>query len=90
MADIDSTADRMCIRVVSGKGANDRYVPLAPDALALLRQWWRQSRQAFWLFSVAHDASRPLDKKSSQRWYCMARAQAGTTGQGGIHSLRHA
>ena len=27
--DIDSHADRMCIRVVQGKGAKDRYVPLS-------------------------------------------------------------
>ena len=90
VADIDSAADRMCIRVVQGKGAKDRYVPLAPDALALLRRWWRLSRPATWLFSAAHDASRPLDKKSPQRWYRMARAAAGIGKQGGIHSLRHA
>lgn len=90
VADIDSAADRMCIRVQQGKGAKDRYVPLAGDALALLRQWWCLSRPASWLFSAAHDASRPLDKKSPQRWYRMARAEAGITKQGGIHGLRHA
>jgi integrase/recombinase XerD len=35
--DIDSHADRMCIRVEQGKGGKDRYVPLEPDVLELLR-----------------------------------------------------
>ena len=33
---IDSAADRMCVRVVQGKGARDRYVPLSEELLALL------------------------------------------------------
>ena len=43
---IDSHADRMCIRVEQGKGAKDRYVPLAPDVLETLRTWWRLARPA--------------------------------------------
>ena len=31
---IDSHADRMCIRVVQGKGAKDRYVPLGDERAA--------------------------------------------------------
>lgn len=90
VTDIDSAADRMCIRVVQGKGAKDRYVPLGADVLALLRQWWRLARPRQWLFAAARDASRPLDKKAPQRWYRAARADAGITKQGGIHGLRHA
>ena len=36
---IDSAADRRCIRVVQGKGAKDRYVPLSDEVLQLLRAW---------------------------------------------------
>ena len=43
VADIDSHADRMCIRVVQGKGGKDRYVPLSEDVLQLLRAWWRSA-----------------------------------------------
>lgn len=35
---IDSAADRMCVRVVQGKGARDRYVPLSAELLARLSQ----------------------------------------------------
>ena len=89
VADIDSHADRMCIRVEQGKGAKDRYVPLAPDVLQVLRQWWRKARPDPWLFCAARDPSRPLPPKVAQRWYEAARAAAGITKRGGIHTLRH-
>jgi integrase/recombinase XerD len=86
---IDSAADRMCVRVVQGKGARDRYVPLAEDLLVLLRGYWHAARPRPWLFPAARDASRALDIKSAQRCYYLARAAAGITKQGGIHTLRH-
>src|SRR5258706_2926419 len=49
---IDSHADRMCIRVEQGKGAKDRYVPLAPDVLDVLRAWWRSTRPSGWMFGT--------------------------------------
>ncbi|HEX9718236.1 MAG TPA: site-specific integrase [Ramlibacter sp.] len=87
-ADIDSHADRMCIRVVQGKGGKDRYVPLEADALQLLRAWWRSARPRLWLFA-GRDESQPLTATSVQKWYQAARAQAGITKRGGIHTLRH-
>ena len=51
--DIDSCADRMCIRVEQGKGAKDRCVPLAPDVLQVLRHWWHAARPEAWLFAAA-------------------------------------
>lgn len=44
VGDIDSHGDRMCVRVVQGKGAKDRYVPLPPDLLEQLRVWWKLTR----------------------------------------------
>lgn len=60
VADIDSHVDRMCIRVEQGKGAKDRYVPLADDVLQLLRAWWRTARPQSWLFGALRDRSQPL------------------------------
>ena len=51
VADIDSHADRMCIRVEQGKGGKDRYVPLAEDVLQLLRNWWHSAHPRLWLFA---------------------------------------
>jgi integrase/recombinase XerD len=89
VADIDSHADRMCIRVVQGKGAKDRYVPLGADVLQLLRAWWRIAHPSVWLFHAAQDPAQPLPAQSAQRWYRAAWADAGITKQGGIHTLRH-
>lgn len=86
---IDSGPDRMCVRVVQGKGAKDRYVPLAPDLLDTLRGYWRTVRPRPWLFGAAMDASRPLAIEQAQRWYHRARAAAGISKAGGIHTLRH-
>jgi site-specific recombinase XerD len=36
--------DRMLLRVESGKGDKDRYVPLPSRALRLLREYWRNDR----------------------------------------------
>jgi site-specific recombinase XerD len=59
-ADIDSHVDRMCIRVEQGKGAKDRYVPLADDVLQVLRACWRRAHPGPWLFAAQRDPSQPL------------------------------
>lgn len=87
---IDSHADRMCIRVEQGKGAKDRYVPLAPDVLEVLRNWWHIARPPGWLFAGVQDPTQPTGRKTAQRWFYAACAHAGITKRGGIHSLRHA
>lgn len=88
VADIDSHADRMCIRVVQGKGGKDRYVPLESDVLGLLRAWWHSTRPRLWMFPN-RDGSEPINDVTAQRWYHLARSRAGITKRGGIHTLRH-
>jgi integrase/recombinase XerD len=91
--DIDSAPDRMCIRVVQGKGGQDRYGLLTPELLDQLRLYWRTRRAhasgADWLFPARSNPSRPLDRASGQRYYHLARDGAGITKSGGIHTLRH-
>lgn len=93
VCDIDSAPDRMCLRVVNGKGGQDRYALLSADLLAQLRQYWRVCRRgargADWLFPAHTDASRCLDPGMAQRYYYGARDAAGITKTGGIHLLRH-
>lgn len=88
VADIDSHADRMCIRVVQGKGGKDRYVPLEPGALEVLRTWWHSTHPRNWLFA-RRDGTQPINGATAQKWYQAARADAGITKRGGIHTLRH-
>ena len=91
--DIDSAPDRMCIRVVQGKGGQDRYSLLDGDLLAQLRLYWRTCRNhaqpADWLFPARWNPSHHLDTASAQRYYYKARDAAGITKIGGIHTLRH-
>ena len=86
---IDTAADRMCVRVVQGKGAKDRYVPLPVDLLDEIRHYRRLLHPRAWLFAAAADAERPLHSEQALRWYWHARDAAGITKAGGIHTLRH-
>lgn len=89
VADVDGHADRMCVRIVQGKGAKDRYVPLPMDVRDVLRAWWKQAHPGEWMFPSQSDPRRPLYEDSASRWYHAARAAAGITKCGGIHTLRH-
>jgi integrase/recombinase XerD len=105
VTDIDSHADRMCIRVVQGKGGKDRYVPLDEQVLQVLRAWWHHAHPREWLFTTPFTAppkgqqqstsgagprcAGPISHASPQKWYHAARTAAGITKQGGIHTLRH-
>jgi integrase/recombinase XerD len=91
--DIDSSPDRMCIRVVAGKGGHDRYSLLTPELLEQLRLYWRRCRRHArledWLFPARLDPSKPLDTRSAGRYFYAARNAAGVSKVGGIHTLRH-
>jgi integrase/recombinase XerD len=87
--DIESAADRMCLKVCHGKGGKDRYTLLSPRLLAALRTYWRDTRPQRWLFSN-RSGSGPMEIQTAQRIYYAARNAAGIAPEGGIHGLRHA
>ena len=89
LTDIESAADRMCLKVRQGKGAQDRYTLLSPRLLDALRRYWRDGRPRTWLFPNA-SGSAPIDVSTAQRIYCAARDAAGIARERGIHTLRHA
>lgn len=89
VSDIESSPERMCLKVRQGKGGKDRYTLLSPRLLDTLRLYWRATRPRHWLFTNrAGDA--PIDTCTVQRMYHAAREAAGIANAGGIHSLRHA
>lgn len=87
VTDID--ADRMTIRIEQGKGAKDRYVPLAARLLQDLRAYGKSAPPGVWLFAN-RQGTRPIDITVAQKIYTMAKLRAGLQKQGGIHALRHA
>ena len=63
LTDIDSA--RMCLRVDQGKGDKDRYVPLSPRLLELLREYWRHRRPQRWLFPTrGRDPALPRPRRA--------------------------
>ena len=88
VADIDSAPDRMCVRIVSGKGGRGRYSILSPTLLGLLRAHVRRWRPGTWLFTDSKGTG-PMDVDMAQRAYHRARTEAQITKEGGIHTLRH-
>ena len=85
--DIDSP--RMLLHIRSAKGQRDRYAPLSPIALDLLRDWYRQTHPAGLLFHLIKDPSRPINHSTVQRALKLALQRAGITKRVSPHTLRH-
>jgi integrase/recombinase XerD len=84
--DIDSV--RMLIRVRRGKGQKERFVPLSPTVLELLRAYWTVARPRPWLFPGAK-GDRPLAARSMGDVIIRARRRAGLHDRVTMHTLRH-
>ena len=85
---IDS--ERMAIRVVQGKGGQDRDTVLSAPLLEALRAYWKVARPPVWLFPAPGPGpARPMSRSSLQKAYKTAKRRAGLTKPGGIHTLRH-
>ncbi len=89
VGDIESAADRMCLKVRQGKGGKDRYTLLSPRLLAALRAYWRDTRPQLWWFPNRAGTD-PIEIQTAQRIDYAARNAAGIAPEGGIHGLRHA
>jgi len=99
IGDID--AQRMMVhvgtarRVVGGKGAKDRYLPLPKSTLAILRDYWSTHRNPVWLFpaigrnkQAASTTARPMDATTVQG--CMKRVvEKLFSKKVSTHTLRH-
>jgi site-specific recombinase XerD len=79
---------RMMIRIEQGKGHRDRYVPLSPKLLELLRTYWRKLRPQPWLFPGQFPAQ-PLSREAVRDAVAQAGDRAGLNKHVSPHSLRH-
>ena len=84
--DIDSA--RMVLHIRGGKGQKDRFVPLSPRLLQVLRAYWRACRPATWLFAGARPLQ-PLTDGAVQRICHRTAQRAGLTKHVTPHTLRH-
>jgi len=86
---IESSPDRMMVRIEQGKGHKDRYTILSQAALDILRNYWRAYHPGPWLF-FGRDKLQPMDSGTALHVYYQACSRAGVIEAHGIHSLRHA
>jgi len=88
--DIDS--QRMLIHVRQGKGGKDRDVPLSPNLLETLREYYRWMRPKTFLFPGTVNGSRadkPITSKVTWEACQEAAKRAGITKRVSPHLLRH-
>jgi site-specific recombinase XerD len=86
-SDIDSK--RMVVRVRQGKGKKDRYVPLPPKLLEMLREHWRREHLRDLLFPRPSDLLRPASPTTVQKYIQRFAAKAGLTKKITPKTLRH-
>ena len=80
--------ERKLIRVACGKGAKDRYVPLSPGLLTLLRAYWKVARTRPFLF--ADDAGTgPLATTTLNAAIKKAAMKIGVADVISVKTLRH-
>jgi integrase len=94
VGDIDSA--RMVVHVHRGKGAKDRYVPLPPRTLTVLRRYWATHRHPVWLFPAigrgqeqASSATEPMARSSVHGAMKRVVRDLGIKKKVTIHTLRH-
>src|SRR5689334_9352850 len=86
-AEVDSK--RMVVRVRQGKGKKDRYVPLPPKLLEVLREHWRREHLRDLLFPRPDDPSRPASPTTVQKYLQRFAAKVGLTKKITPKTLRH-
>ena len=81
---------RQLVHVCHGKGGKDRYVPLPPPILEMLRQYWGTHRDPVWIFPSTHQTvKRPMDASGVQRAFHGALLDSGIHKPATVHTLRH-
>jgi site-specific recombinase XerD len=86
----------MVVHVHRGKGAKDRYVPLPPRTLTVLREYWATHRHPVWLFPAtgrdhqqASSATEPMARCSVHGAMKRVVQELGIKRRVTIHTLRH-
>lgn len=86
VGDIDSA--RMTLHIRRGKGQKERFVPISPRVLELLRAYWREYRPTDYLFPGLKPGL-PLHDGTVQRLCKRTAKRAGLTKRVHPHTLRH-
>jgi len=85
---IDIYRKNMKLLVRQAKGNKDRYTILSKRCLTMLEKYYRACKPKNWLFPGRFKDC-PLNIRSIQHAYYIAKEKAGITKKCGIHTLRH-
>lgn len=85
---IDIDSDRMMIHIRQSKNSRDRYVPLSPQLLKVLREYWKECRPKLWLFPGRYPHQH-LSRTTVTRLCWDVRKLSGLSKPVTMHSLRH-
>jgi len=92
----DLDPERGLLHVRGGKGAKDRYVPLPPAILPILRECWSSHRNTVWLFPWVGRSGRQgqitdrhVPLSTVQQAFRKSYLASGVTKKVSVHSLRH-
>lgn len=86
LPDIDGT--RQQIHICCGKGSKERLVPASPRLLDELREYWKLTRPANYLFP-GKTPDVPLSSATVQKAYKLGLAKAGIKKPATPHTMRH-
>jgi len=84
--------ERKMLHLHHGKGGKDRYVPLPPACLKMLRLHWQTHRNPVWLFPalrMGRQANQPMNESALQRAFRAALKESGVRKKATVHTLRH-
>lgn len=84
--DIDS--GRMLLRIASGKGDKERWVPLTAKLLTLLREYWKTYRPTYWLFPSS-SPDKPMREDSVRQVFGLICEELQIKKAATLHTLRH-
>lgn len=93
VSEIDSA--RMQLHLRARKGNKDRRVPLAPQILSQLRQFWCEHRDPVWLFPARGrwhyqtSADKPMSDRGVQAAFKLALEASDVHKAATVHTLRH-
>jgi integrase/recombinase XerD len=85
----DVDGKKMLLHIRQGKGAKDRLVPLSPQALAVLRNYWLEARPSAACLFPGRRSNTPITKDAVRKVLKCAVAESGLTRRLTPHSLRH-
>jgi integrase/recombinase XerD len=86
-SDIDST--KMVLHIRLSKGGKDRFVPLSPRMLEVLRKYWVEARPGASCLFPGKRLNTPIGKDAVRKVLKAAVADAGIRKHVTLHSLRH-